>query len=109
VDRGRLFTLDAAHERAVGRVDAVNHVGEIFSIADGFIGREGIGRECHLRRSCWSAASNPHSMAASVDTCGTLWKMIAAGIAVRDCVRPDGTRRGDLPRGKLRFGTLEIG
>ena len=44
------LALDAAHERRIARIDAVDDVGQIFAVADRRIAGEGIGRECH-----WSA------------------------------------------------------
>ena len=36
-----------AHERRIGRIDAIDHVGQVFAIADRRIGGEGIGGKCH--------------------------------------------------------------
>ena len=44
---GRLLTLDARHERRIGRVDTIDHIGEVFAVADRLVGGEGIGRESH--------------------------------------------------------------
>ena len=44
VHGGRLFLLDAAHERRVGRIDAIDHIREVFAVADRLIGGEGRSR-----------------------------------------------------------------
>jgi hypothetical protein len=42
IDGGRLLALDAGHERRVGRIDAIDHVGEILAVADRLVGGEGV-------------------------------------------------------------------
>jgi len=43
VHRGRLFLFGAAHERGIGRVDAIDHIAEVFAVTDRLVGRDGIG------------------------------------------------------------------
>jgi hypothetical protein len=52
IDGGSFLLLDAAHERRLGRIDAIDHVGEILAVADRFVGRKGIGRKCHFGAFC---------------------------------------------------------
>src|SRR5262245_49446019 len=40
IDGGRLLALARGHERGVGGIDAVDDVGQIFSVADGVVGGE---------------------------------------------------------------------
>ena len=47
IDGGRLFPFERRHDRRVGRIDAIDDVGQVLAVADGLVGGEGIGGESH--------------------------------------------------------------
>jgi len=48
VDGGSLFLVCAGHERRIGRVDAIDHIAEVFAVANRLIGGKGGSRESHV-------------------------------------------------------------